>query len=106
VSIGITTYGAYIPRYRITVEEIARVWGDNANDIKKGLRVLEKSVPDRDEDTATIAVEAARSALRRSGLAEPTSELYTSAANLTLTRSSRRRRLSRSDQGDAGADGC
>lgn len=66
--IGITTYGAYIPRYRIRVEEIARVWGDDPNDIKKGLRVLEKSVPDLDEDTATIAVEAARSALRRSGL--------------------------------------
>jgi len=44
------------------------VWGDDPNDVKKGLRVLEKSVPDRDEDTATIAVEAARSALRRSGL--------------------------------------
>jgi hydroxymethylglutaryl-CoA synthase len=44
------------------------VWGDNPNDIKKGLRVSEKSVPDLDEDTATIAVEAARSALQRSGL--------------------------------------
>ena len=69
MSIGITTYGVYIPQYRIRVEEIARVWGDDPNDIKKGLRVLEKSVPDRDEDTATIAVEAARSALQRSGLA-------------------------------------
>lgn len=68
MSIGITTYGVYIPRYRIRVEEIARVWGDDPNDIKKGLRVFEKSVPDRDEDTATIAVEAARSALKRSGL--------------------------------------
>ena len=66
--IGIATYGVYIPRYRIKVEEIARVWGDNPNDIKKGLRVSEKSVPDRDEDTATIAVEAARSALSRSSL--------------------------------------
>lgn len=69
MSIGITTYGVYIPRYRIRVEEIARVWGDDPNDIKKGLGVFEKSVPDRDEDTATIAVEAARSALQRSGLA-------------------------------------
>ena len=69
MSIGITTYGVYIPRYRIKVEEIARVWGDDPNDIKKGLGVFEKSVPDRDEDTATIAVEAARSALQRSGLA-------------------------------------
>ena len=68
MSIGITTYGVYIPRFRIRVEDIARVWGDNPNDIKKGLLVSEKSVPDQDEDTATIAVEAARSALRRSGL--------------------------------------
>jgi len=68
VPVGITTYGVYIPQYRIRVEEIARVWGDDPKDIKKGLRVLEKSVPDRDEDTATIAVEAARSALRRSCL--------------------------------------
>jgi hydroxymethylglutaryl-CoA synthase len=68
VSIGITTYGVYIPRFRIRVEDIARVWGDNPNDIKRGLLVSEKSVPDQDEDTATIAVEAARSALQRSGL--------------------------------------
>ena len=53
--IGITSYGVYIPKFRIKVEEIARVWGDNPEDLKKGLRVFEKSVPDKDEDTATIA---------------------------------------------------
>jgi len=37
--------------------------------LKKDWAFLKKSVPDRDEDTATIAVEAARSALQRSGLA-------------------------------------
>ena len=63
--VGIITYGAYIPRYRITVEEIARVWGANANDISNGLGVFEKAVPDYDENTATIAVEAARAALLR-----------------------------------------
>ncbi len=63
--IGITSYGAYIPRYRIKVEEIARVWGDDPEHIKKGLLIYEKSVPDLDEDTATIAVEAARSAIYR-----------------------------------------
>jgi len=63
--VGIITYGAYIPKYRITVEEIARVWGANANDITNGLGVIEKSVPDYDENTATFAVEAIRSALRR-----------------------------------------
>ena len=63
--VGIITYGAYIPRYRIKVEEITRVWGANAADITGGLGVFEKSVPDLDEDAATIAVEAARNALKR-----------------------------------------
>jgi hydroxymethylglutaryl-CoA synthase len=63
--VGIITYGVYIPRYRIKVEEIARVWGANASDITGGLGVFEKSVPDMDEDAATIAVEAARNALAR-----------------------------------------
>ncbi len=63
--VGIITYGVYIPRYRIKVDEIARVWGANAAEISGGLGVFEKSVPDMDEDTATIAVEAARNALAR-----------------------------------------
>jgi|Deesub1362A_J573_1020465.scaffolds.fasta_scaffold01119_7 hydroxymethylglutaryl-CoA synthase len=63
--VGIVTYGSYIPKYRIRTEEIARVWGDNPERVKKGLRLISKSVPAPDEDTATIAVEAARNALRR-----------------------------------------
>jgi hydroxymethylglutaryl-CoA synthase len=63
--VGIISYGVYIPRFRIKVGEIARVWGANADDITGGLGVKSKSVPDLDEDTATIAVEAARSALAR-----------------------------------------
>jgi hydroxymethylglutaryl-CoA synthase len=62
--IGIIGYGGYIPRFRIKVEEIAAVWGADANSLKKGLNVDEKSVPSMDEDTATIAVEAALNALR------------------------------------------
>ncbi|MBC7110568.1 MAG: hydroxymethylglutaryl-CoA synthase [Archaeoglobi archaeon] len=53
---GIVSYGAYIPRYRIRVEEIARV---------NGLLVRQKSVPGLDEDAATMAVEASRIALER-----------------------------------------
>ncbi len=68
MSIGITSYGVYIPRYRIRADEIARVWGDDPESIKKGLKVYEKSVPDKDEDTATIAVESARNAIRRSNV--------------------------------------
>ena len=63
--VGIITYGAYIPRYRIKVEEITRVWGANAAEISGGLGVFEKAVPDYDENTATFAVEAARAALAR-----------------------------------------
>jgi len=63
--VGIITYGVYIPRYRIRVEEIARVWGANSDEITGGLGVFEKSVPDLDEDAATIAVEAARAAMAR-----------------------------------------
>lgn len=63
--IGIVSYGTYIPRYRIRVDEIARIWGENPDTIKNGLGILQKSVADLDEDTATIAVEAAREALFR-----------------------------------------
>ncbi|MHB8634182.1 MAG: hydroxymethylglutaryl-CoA synthase [Thermoplasmatota archaeon] len=62
--VGITSYGAYVPRYRIQSEEIARVWGDDAN-IGRSLNVHEKSVPAPDEDVATISVQAARQAMRR-----------------------------------------
>jgi hydroxymethylglutaryl-CoA synthase len=63
---GIVGYGVFVPSYRIKVEEIARVWGDNPKSISNGLIVNEKSVPAPDEDTVTISVEAARHALSRS----------------------------------------
>jgi len=66
--IGIVSYGAYIPRYRIKIEEIAKIWGDDPGAIKNGLKVYEKSVPDIDEDTATMAVEAARNAVKRKNI--------------------------------------
>jgi len=65
---GIVSYGAYIPRYRIKLTEIAKVWGADARSIIGGLKVKEKSVPDMDEDTVTIAVEAARSAVGRGNI--------------------------------------
>ncbi|MFZ2969621.1 MAG: hydroxymethylglutaryl-CoA synthase [Minisyncoccia bacterium] len=65
MTVGIVSYGAYIPRYRIKIEEIAKVWGKEAESIIEGLMVYEKSVPDMDEDTITMAVEAARSAIKR-----------------------------------------
>jgi hydroxymethylglutaryl-CoA synthase len=64
-------YGAFIPRRRIKVEEIAKVWGADAPSFKKGLQLHEKSVPGADEDTITMSVEASRNALARSGGVDP-----------------------------------
>ncbi len=63
MSVGIAGYGVYIPKYRIKAEEIARVWGADAENIKKSLGIKEKAVAARDEDTITIAVEASKNAL-------------------------------------------
>jgi len=63
-AVGIVGYGAYIPRYRIAAREIARIWTDG----KGGVPVDAKSVPGPDEDTITMATEAARSALARAGV--------------------------------------
>jgi len=66
--VGIVGYGAYIPRYRIKVEEIASVWGADAQSYRKGLLVEEKSVPAPDQDTITMAVEASKRAIKRAGI--------------------------------------
>jgi hydroxymethylglutaryl-CoA synthase len=66
--IGIIGYGTQIPRYRIKVEEIAKVWGSDPVALKRGLNLNEKSVPAPDEDCATLSVNAARDAIRRAGI--------------------------------------
>ncbi|MBU2573885.1 MAG: hydroxymethylglutaryl-CoA synthase [Elusimicrobia bacterium] len=66
--IGICGYGADIPRNRIKVEEIAKVWGTDAPSYKKGLMLEEKSVPSPDQDTITMSVEAGRRAVKRAGI--------------------------------------
>ncbi len=64
-TVGIIGYGAYIPRSRIKVEEIAKIWGADAPSYKKGLMLREKSVPSPDQDTITMSVEATKNALKR-----------------------------------------
>jgi hydroxymethylglutaryl-CoA synthase len=59
--VGIVGYGAYVPRFRIRAEEIARVWSG----ADEGLPIEEKAVPGLDEDTVTMSIEAARNALAR-----------------------------------------
>jgi hydroxymethylglutaryl-CoA synthase len=65
--VGIVGYGAYVPRYRLPVAEVSRVWTGGHS----GVPIREKAVPGPDEDTATIAIEAARNALARSGELDP-----------------------------------
>jgi hydroxymethylglutaryl-CoA synthase len=71
MEVGIVGYGAYVPRHRIKLEEIAKVWGADAPSYKRGLMLREKSVPTPDQDTITMSVEATRHALRRCGV-DPT----------------------------------
>jgi len=68
MAVGIVGYGAYVPRMRIKVEEIARVWKKDGAKISAVLGVKEKAVAAWDEDTATISVEAARIALEVAGI--------------------------------------
>ena len=61
-SVGIAGYGAYVPRYRLPAREVARIWTAGQG----GLPIKEKAVPGLDEDVATMSIEAARNALKRS----------------------------------------
>jgi hydroxymethylglutaryl-CoA synthase len=65
MTVGIVGYGAYIPRRRIRLKDIAAVWGTDAETFERGLELHEKSVPAADEDTITMSVTAARRALAR-----------------------------------------
>ncbi len=51
-------YGCYIPRFRIKREEIQKIWGHFQG------RIAEKAVMGYDEDTCTMAVEAAKNAIK------------------------------------------
>lgn len=62
--VGITGYGAYVPRYRLPAKEVSRVWTGGFG----GTPIQEKSVAGYDEDVATMSIEAARNALLRAGI--------------------------------------
>ncbi len=68
---GIVSYGAYVPRYRITPKEIGAVWGTDGEAMGKGLNIRAKSVPGPDEDVITMSVEAARACLAKVPLVNP-----------------------------------
>ena len=65
MEVGIVSYGAYVPKYRIVPEEIGRVWGVDGKAMGKGLMINQKSIPSPDEDVVTIATEAARGMMAR-----------------------------------------
>jgi len=60
-AVGITGYGAYVPRYRLPAKEVARIWSGGEG----GLPIIEKAVAGLDEDVITMSIEAARNALKR-----------------------------------------
>lgn len=62
--IGIVSFGAAVPRYRITTEEISKAW-EKISDEGKALGIKEKTVPSSDQDTITLAVDATNTALHR-----------------------------------------
>ena len=65
-AVGIAGYGAYVPRLRVRTANISATWRVRG---AAAPAVAEKSVPGADEDVVTMAIEAARTALERSGAA-------------------------------------
>lgn len=59
--VGIVGYGAYIPRFRLSGSEVARVWTNGLGDSP----IREKAVAGLDEDVTTMSIEAARNAVAR-----------------------------------------
>ena len=51
MTVGITSYGAYVPMYRMNLQTLTRIWGSYAG---KG----EKAVANWDEDSLTMATES------------------------------------------------
>ncbi|MSR87431.1 hydroxymethylglutaryl-CoA synthase [Candidatus Peribacteria bacterium] len=60
---AIIGFGRYLPKYRITTAAIAEHHGQDAKGIVAGLGISEKTVPGREEDSYTMAFEAARQAI-------------------------------------------
>jgi hydroxymethylglutaryl-CoA synthase len=64
MAVGLVSYGAYIPKYRLKSSQIDQAWGKESS--SKFDR--EKSVPAFDEDAVTQAVEASFNAFRPVGV--------------------------------------
>ncbi len=63
---GIVSYGASVPYRRIAVKAILDVWGNSSLEIlQQHLKLSERAVLFFDEDTNTLAIDAARNALEQ-----------------------------------------
>ena len=67
VDSGIIGWGVYIPKYRINVGEIAKIWGFDL-ETPKSIWVEEKSIGNIDEDSVTIGYQASLNAIKRAGI--------------------------------------
>jgi hydroxymethylglutaryl-CoA synthase len=63
--VGLAGFGAYVPRFRVDTAAIAAAWRPRGT---AGAAVAQKSVTGPDEDVVTMAIEAGRTAVGRSGL--------------------------------------
>lgn len=73
-NVGIAGFGAYIPLNRLPIREVAEFWGKDPQDVERSLGVIEKAVPDADEDAVTMAVEAGLAALKMAKISPQTLE--------------------------------
>ena len=60
---GIVSYGAYIPKYRIKISDIAKALKKDPIEVTAGLQIEEKAIASIDEDAATLATEASLRAI-------------------------------------------
>lgn len=74
MNVGIIGYGIYVPRNRISISDISKVWKKNPEEIQNSLGVTCKSVAGIDEDSVTMAYEAAKGAIERAGIDPSTIE--------------------------------
>ena len=60
---AIIGFGQYLPRYRLKTAVIAEQWRQDGKAMVSALGIEEKTVPGKDEDSFTLACEAARQAI-------------------------------------------
>ncbi len=65
-TLGIVSYGSYIPGNFIAGKTIEEAQGKSGANIYKSLGVFQKSVPSIDEDTVTLSVKSGLQVFKRS----------------------------------------